>query len=163
MSSIVRKATNTIVKIAVPPLSPAVNYAAGDVVGALIDVGPLMNTAHVPILELLSVTVKDKAGQAPALWLYIFRDIPNGTYSDNSPVVWGTADGNLCQGVLDIPASGYKTVAGMSVQTVPGNGMTHALQSDMSNGVFSILIVANGAYNASGESDLILDIVWEVK
>ena len=139
-----------------PTLDPAVNYAAGDMIGAFIN----RPVADGEIVRLASVQVVDKAGQAPALVLYFFSALPNGagaTYTDNSPVVWGTGDHQKMVGIVTVATANYKTVAGVSVQTLSNIGqMQYAAAEDM-----YVMAMADGAYNAVLADDLMLILSWE--
>lgn len=57
-----------------PTLDIAVNYSAGDVVGGIQTIAGAVAAAG-GRLELRSVNARDKAGQAPALLLYLFAAI----------------------------------------------------------------------------------------
>ena len=142
-----------------PTLDTAVNYAAGDGVGGIQTIAGAVEVAGGQ-LELKSVHVRDKAGQAPALRLYFFAATPAaGTYTDNAPLVWGANDAANQVGLVDIAAANYITVAGVSAQTLSAIGQVHTVTATS----LFVLIVANGAYNAASTSDLIITLSWERK
>ena len=141
-----------------PSLSTTPDYQAGDVVGTIISLAVLSTAVAGAKFRLKSVHVADEAGQAPALLLYFFTATPTGgTYTDNAAVVWGALDGNREQGVVSIAAANYVTVAGKSSQSLSGIDQIH-VPSDAS--IF-MLVIANGAYNAAADGNLIITVSWE--
>ncbi len=149
----------TFVHTLTPVIDTAVNYAAGDVVGGIQTIAGAVAAAD-GRLELRSVNVRDKAGQAPALLLYLFSATPAaGTYTDNAPLAWGAGDAANQVGVIDIAAANYKTVAGVSSQTLSDIGQVHTATA---TSLFA-LIIANGAYNAAALGDLIITMAWDRK
>lgn len=146
--------TSQILSVAASPtLSTSPDYAAGDMVGATVtSFGNVPNSAGGSIV-LETIKVNDNAGQAPALILFFASADLNGaggTYTDNSPVVWGTGDKAKIDAIVTVAAANYKTVAGLSVQTLSNVGMT--LTPSVTT--LYMLVVADGAYNAAASTDL---------
>lgn len=148
--------------VTTPTIDAAVNYAAGDCIGGIVTIGPTSVEANQRV-RLVSLTIIDKAGQAPALILYLFSAAPagaGGVYTDNNPIVWGTNDVLGVNAVIDIAAANYKTVAGCSVQTLSNINIICVI--DGAGALMRGLIAANGAYNAAATNDLRLVAGFEV-
>jgi len=149
---------NSVQQTVSPSLSASPDYAAGDVVGTIIELAVLAAAVAGAKFRLKSVHVVDEAGQAPALLIYFFTATPTGgTYTDNTAVVWGALDGNREQGVVSVAAANYVTVAGKSSQTLSGIDQIHV----PSAASIFMLVIANGAYNAAADGNLIITASWE--
>ncbi len=142
-----------------PTISASPDYAAGDLIGTVGTIAGGGAAGNRLVLD--SVTIRDKAGQAPALVLFLCAQTLNGaggTYTDNAPVVWGTGDKDKVMDVIAVAAANYKTVAGLSVQTLSNLGMVvHPNATD-----FFVAIVADGAYNAALTNDLTIHFFWRI-
>lgn len=136
-------------------VSASPDYSAGDAVGS----GYMTLTAachcegKATCLE--SVTVKDAAGQAPALKILFFRDTPTGTYTDNSAADLSAADiANAC-GQVNVQSANYLTTDSYSIQTLSDIGLV--MRATPGYDLF-VVVVAAGAYNAAATSDLSIEL-----
>ena len=137
--------------------SASPDYVAGDVIDTTKTLSSVMSASGRQAV-LKTVTVKDAAGQAPAMSLLFFRAAPSGgTYTDNAALAWGAGDlGNLI-GVVRIASSDYYTLAGKSSVTLSGLDMLMgSASSDL-----SMLIIADAAYNGASTSDLSMELCFE--
>lgn len=116
-------------------------YASGDVVGGIIEL-KTVNFASGRRVVLTSFQINDKGGAAPALTIYFFKSTPTGgTYTDNSPLVWGSGDSALKVGQLSILTANYLTDASQSSQNLGGLD----LKMPVSATSLFMLIVAEGS------------------
>lgn len=138
-------------------ISASPDYSAGDSIGGIVTLSSVMYASG-RSAKLTSLTLKENGGQAPALTCIFFRATPSdGTYTDNAAIVWGSGDSANMIGAVEVVAGDWYTVASKSVATLAGLDQIHgAAASDL-----FLIIVADGAYNAGGASDLTAEISYQ--
>jgi hypothetical protein len=131
-------------------------YIAGDVVQGIISLGSAtapINIASGRRVVLKSVQVNDKSGVSPNLTLYFFKSTPTGgTYTDNSPLVWGTGDYALKVGQVSILNANYLTDISQSSQNI--SGLTMGM--DVTATTLFLLVLAEGSYTLAASSYSVL-------
>lgn len=135
------------------------DYSLGDSVGTPKEFPNFFDTIT-RARGVQTVTLKDKAGQTPILFVYLFKtEALTGTYTDNTGVTVSEQDFNRCVAVVKIAAADWATAGGRSVVTVK----PEAIVGDETNDFESlfVVVVAGGAYNAASTSDLTIHIGQE--
>jgi len=140
---------------ATPTIDATPDYSAGDVVAAI----PLINVPSVagrPV-RLATIHIIDRAGQSPALLLFIIPGTLVGSYTGNSPIVWHASDAGGVAVVVDVSAANYKVAGGAAMQTILGINVPLFPAAS----TVSVIVVANGTYNAAAATDLKFLFTWE--
>ncbi len=135
------------------------DYSIGDCIGGILTIEDVSIVPGRPV-ELKSVCVRDKAGQAPQLTIYFFKATPaGGTYDDNAALNLDAGDPANLVGVVQLTTSNYRTVDGVSMAALGNIGQLLAVAA----GSLFALIAADAAYNAAGTSDLLIELGLERK
>lgn len=131
-------------------VSATPDYSAGDAVGTgyLTFTGACSGPGR--LTRLMTCTVRDAAGQGPALKVLFFDTPPAGTYTDNSAADLSAADLAAVVGQLSIAAADYLTTDSYSVAM---HSDLNLMMGSTSSHLYAV-VVANGAYNAAADTDL---------
>lgn len=100
-----------------PTLQIAGAYVANEVVGGI---QTLANAMRVPNGRGLfeSLMVFDHANQKAAFNIFLFDQLPVGTYADHVAFTMGATDGPKCLGVAQVAAADYITVGSFAYATL---------------------------------------------
>jgi hypothetical protein len=155
---------NDACRVVVPytaPSSVAVTtsgaYAAGDVVGGIIEI-TTVNAASGRPVDLASIVVSDKNGNAVDLFLFFFRATPSGgTYTDNSALVWGSGDVANVVASVKILSTDWMVAASQSVV-----GVELGWLSDVDGtSVFLLIVCPTGSTPTYTNGNLALNLAFD--
>lgn len=100
-----------------PVVQIAGAYVANEVVGGIQTLAAAMRVAGGRGM-LESLMVFDHANQKAALNIFLFDQLPVGTYADHVAFTMGAADGPKCLGVAQVAAADYLTVGSFAYATL---------------------------------------------
>ena len=93
--------------LALTPTVGTAPYIAGDGVGGILNFGAI-NGLSGDSFAIDSVMIQDKSKSHPALFLEFFKSTPaSGTYTDSSPLVYGSGDHANSIGIVSILATDW--------------------------------------------------------
>lgn len=123
-------------------------YSANDNVGGLLDLRILKNKT------LKAIRVTDASDQKADLRLYLLRELPAGTFTNNAALTLTEANAKLVVGVVDIAAADYTLDLGaISLADVAVTGLAENVQYG--------LLEAIGTPTYAGTDDLHLTFIAE--
>lgn len=141
-------------------LTPTVGtagYIAGDGVGGILDFGAV-NGLSGDFYEIQSIHISDKSKSHPALFIELFKATPaSGTYTDSSPLVYGTGDAANSIGVVSLLATDWADLPRVSAtySKITVNGLQNVIVETGSH-IFA-LIHADSSFSLTN-GDLIISI-----
>ena len=111
-----------------PAISTAI-HTAGDVVSPIQELTGIGGEGG----ELRTITIFDDADQKAALDIYLFKELPTGTYTANAVFALDAADKPRLIGVLQVVAGDYVVIAPEAMAVLPNVGFGYGASPGFSS------------------------------